>query len=68
MKREMQQRGITVEMWQELNARVAILTAIIKEQQATEKNIQQTLKKAQDTFTAGGVRLFRLFLTLFSHV
>ncbi|MFN9981721.1 MAG: hypothetical protein ACK53Y_17480 [bacterium] len=50
MKREMQQRGITVEMWQELNARVAILTAIIKEQQATEKNIQQTLKKAQDTF------------------
>jgi hypothetical protein len=42
--------NITDQMRQELNHRLALLTAIVWEKQAMEKSIQETLKNAQETF------------------
>ena len=50
LKCELQRRGVAVEIWQELNARIALLTASIKEQQSTKKNISESFKDAQEAY------------------
>jgi hypothetical protein len=42
--------NITDQMRQELNHRLALLTAIVREKQVMEKRIQETLKNAQEIF------------------
>jgi len=49
LKREFVRRDITNELKQEIDARLTLLTAIVKENQAIEKNIQQAFKHAQET-------------------
>lgn len=50
LKHELQQRGIAVKMWQELNAWAALITTIVEEKQCIERRIQETFKEAQETF------------------
>jgi hypothetical protein len=50
LQRERQRKGIENDKQQEIQARITLLSAIIKEQQQTEDNIKYSFKMAQETY------------------
>jgi hypothetical protein len=50
LKRELKKKTIADDTKQELNARLTLLSAMIKEQQLTEKNIIVSFKDSQEAY------------------
>jgi hypothetical protein len=50
LKRELKKKGIADDTRRELNSRLALLSAMIKEQQLTEKNIIASFKESQEAY------------------